>query len=233
MTPRAAARDRAAMDEEAERRCVASREPLPASEMIRFVADPEGRLVADIRRKLPGRGVWTATSREAVLHAQKTGAFARSLKAKVAVSPTLADEVDALLARDALQAFAMANKAGLAVFGFSKVESLAGSRAVAAVIEASDGAEDSRRKLMQALRRGHGAAADAIPVVDCFVSGDLALALGRELVIHAGLKTGAASGAFLERWRRLVHFRTRPLPQKARPAGASPLLDSTAGPTSE
>jgi hypothetical protein len=144
-------------------------------------------------------------------------------------------QVDALLVRDALQSLSFANKAGLLVTGFGKVEAaLSGARAPAIWIEAADGAEDGRRKLMQAMRRRHGDHSSAVPIADCFDSHDLGLALGRELVIHAALKDGAASGAFLDRWRRLVHFRTRPLPQAAMPAGADEFQkDVTAGPTSE
>ena len=47
----------------------------------------------------------------------------------------------------------MANKAGLVQAGFAKVEAVIGSGRCAAVIEASDGAEDGRRKIGQALRR--------------------------------------------------------------------------------
>lgn len=220
---------------ESERRCVATRLALPVGELLRFVTAPDGTLTPDIRRKLPGRGVWTALSRQAVERAVSTRAFARSLKGPVTVSPSLADEVDALLARDALQSLSFANKAGLVVTGFGKVEAaLSGGRLPAAWIEASDGAEDGRRKLMQALRRRLGEGAGTVPLAECFASRDLGLALGRDLVIHAALKDGAAAGAFLDRWRRLVHFRTRPLPEAAMPAGADEFQkDVTAGPTSE
>jgi uncharacterized protein len=139
----------------------------------------------------------------------------------VTVSPGLADEVDALLMRDALQSLAIANKAGLVVTGFGKVEALLGGLARAAAwIEASDGADDGRRKLMQVLNRRHGDRASNIPIAECFTSHDLGLALGKDVVIHAALKDGAAAGAFLDRWRRLVHFRTRLLSEAAPSAGA-------------
>lgn len=206
---------------ESERRCVATRKALAVSDLIRFVAGPDGMLTPDIRRKLPGRGVWTALSREAVERAVATKAFPRSLKASITVSPLLADEVDALLVRDALQSLSFANKAGLVVTGFGKVEAVLGGLARAAAwIEASDGAEDGRRKLMQVLNRRHGDRASSIPIAECFTSHDLGLALGRDVVIHAALKDGAAAGAFLDRWRRLVHFRTRPLSQVVVSAGA-------------
>lgn len=197
---------------DSERRCVATRRALPVDELLRFAVAPDGVLTPDIRGKLPGRGVWTALSRAAVEEAVRLRAFARSLKGPVTVPDDLAASIETLLARDALQALAIANKAGLVVAGFGKVVSLIASGQARALVEASDGQPDGRRKLTQALARRHGARAAEVPVVDCFASHDLTLALGRELVIHAAVKTGAATEAFLGRWRRLVHFRTSPLP---------------------
>ena len=39
-----------------ERMCIVTRETLPADEMIRFVAGPDGSVVPDLKRTLPGRG---------------------------------------------------------------------------------------------------------------------------------------------------------------------------------
>lgn len=175
-------------------------------DLIRFVVGPGEVLVPDIRRKLPGRGVWVSLSAAAVGEAVKRRAFERSLKTKVAVSPELPAEVDALLTRDAVQALAMANKAGLVVSGFAKVEALAGAGRAAAVIAASDGAEDGKRKIGQALRRAP--VPKDIPVVTIFAAAELELALGREHVIHAALAPGPATEGFLARWRRLVRYRT-------------------------
>ncbi len=203
-----------------ERTCVATRVTLPPDDLIRCVVAPDGVLVADLRRRLPGRGVWVALSREAVLLAIKRGAFPRSLKTKVTVSPDFADDIDRLMQRDALQSLAMANKAGLVTSGFAKVESEIGAGRVAALIEASDGAPDGQRKIAQATRRFHGDAAVSVPVVTSFTGGDLELALGRVHVIHAALAPGPAAEGFLHRWRRLVRYRTAPPP--IRPGSAGP-----------
>ena len=198
--------NRRAEREGPERTCVVTRQGRAPEDLIRFVVGPDDVLVPDIRRKLPGRGVWVSLSTAAVGEAVKRRAFERSLKTKVTVSPELPAEVDALLARDAIQALAMANKAGLVVSGFAKVEALAEAGRAAAVIAASDGAEDGKRKIGQALRRAP--VAKEIPVVAIFAAAELELALGREHVIHAALAPGPATEGFLARWRRLVRFRT-------------------------
>ncbi len=197
-----------------ERSCVVTRVVKAPDDLIRFVVAPDGVLTPDLRRKLPGRGVWTSLSAATVEEAVRRKAFARSLKTNVIVPANLAAMVDDLMRRDAVQALAMANKAGLVSTGFAKVEAAVGSARVAAVIEASDGAEDGRRKIGQALRRaaaergGAGLAVQATAVVAEFAAADLELALGRAHVIHAALAPGPAAEGFLSRWRRLVRYRT-------------------------
>lgn len=201
-----------------ERTCALTRQARAPEDLIRFVIGPGDVLVPDIRRKLPGRGVWVSLSAAAVGEAVKRRAFERSLKMKVTVSPDLAAEVDALLSRDAIQALAMANKAGLVSTGFAKVEAQAEAGRPAAVIAASDGAEDGRRKIGQALRRA--STPKEIPVVAIFAATELELALGREHVIHAALAPGPATEGFLARWRRLVRYRTND-------AGETAFMDPT------
>jgi uncharacterized protein len=188
------------------RTCVATRTVLPVEALIRFVPDPEGRLTPDIRARLPGRGVWVTATRAALEEAIRKKAFARSLKQPVTVPPDLADRVDALLAEDSRQSLAMAKKAGLVTAGFAKVEAAIAKGHVSALLIASDGGEDGRRKILQAVRRLHGST-DAIPVLSPFAGREMDLALGRENAIHAALLTGSASDAFVKRCRRLDRFR--------------------------
>ena len=83
--------------------------------MIRFVLGPGETVVPDIRRKLPGRGVWVTASAARVEEAVKRQAFARGFKKKVGAPENLAAEVEALLTQDCLQALSIANKAGQVV----------------------------------------------------------------------------------------------------------------------
>lgn len=197
-----------------ERSCVVTRAVKAPDDLIRFVVGPDGVLTPDLRRKLPGRGVWASLSAGAVAEAVRRKAFERSLKTKVVVPADLAATIDALMLRDALQALAMANKAGLVQAGFAKVDAMIGSGRCAAVIEASDGAEDGQRKIGQALKRAaiaresDGLKVRNTPIVAIFAAADLELALGRAHVIHAALAPGPAAEGFLSRWRRLVRYRT-------------------------
>ena len=41
-----------------QRRCIVTREALDKAELIRFVVDPDGNVVPDLKGNLPGRGLW-------------------------------------------------------------------------------------------------------------------------------------------------------------------------------
>jgi hypothetical protein len=175
--------------------------------MLRFGLSPDGSVVPDIRRKLPGRGVWTRLSFETVKRAAAKQAFSRAFRAKAGAPASLAETVDELLERDALQSLSIVNKAGLVVAGAFKVDSAIEAGGVVALIQASDGAADGAAKRAQALRAKLGAGAEVVARVDLFSSRQLDLALGRANVIHAALKHGAASSAFLARADRLRRYR--------------------------
>ncbi len=217
------------------RTCVATREVLPIEALIRFVPDPAGRITPDIRGRLPGRGAWVIGTRATLDEAIRRKAFARSLKRPVEVPPDLADQVENLLREDARQSLALANKAGLVVAGFGKVETAIGRGHVSALIVAADGGEDGRRKLLQAVKRSYGSA-EAIPLIASFSSRELDLALGRENVIHAALLAGPAGDAFVKRRRRLETFRAGALHEMGPDAGDDPAstgplpLEAPAGP---
>jgi uncharacterized protein len=196
------------------RMCAVSREVRPIGELIRFVVAPPGEVVADLKRKLPGRGLWISASRQAVAEAVRRHQFGRGFKRDVRVAPTLAADIEILLARGAVEALAMAAKAGQVVSGFSKVETALqgrqGGTAIQALIHASDGARDGIRKLDAVARqnRENTAQSQEIPFVTALTSAELDLALGRANVIHAALLAGPASKTFLSRSQTLVRYRS-------------------------
>jgi len=191
-----------------ERLCVATRTVRPIAELIRFVIGPDGAVVPDLKRKLPGRGVWVTATRAAVEDAVRRNAFSRSLKTKVQVAPDLAALLEELLIRACLDALAIAHKAGRVAIGFAKAEAALADKAVAAVIHASDAAPDGVRKLAAAVRqRSEAREAAEVPVISAFPTAQLDLALGRSNVVHAALLAGPASDGFMTRCHSLERFR--------------------------
>lgn len=193
------------------RMCAVSRAVRPVDELIRFVVSPAGEVVPDLKRKLPGRGLWVSASRAAVAEAVRRNHFKRGFRREVRVSPALAQDTEALLARSVAEALAVAAKAGQVVSGFGKVEgALEGRPAeLAALIHASDGAADGIRKLDALARQNAGkrGKSGVFPIVCVLTSAELDLALGRTNVIHAALLAGPASRTFLSRSQTLVRYR--------------------------
>ena len=124
-------------DSGATRQCAVSRNHLPVEALIRFVVGPDEAVVPDLKRRLPGRGVWLACQRETVDAAVEKGHFSRAFKRRVKASPELADLVEHLLRQAALSRLSLANKAGAVTCGFAKVEQAIGKGRVAGLVHAS------------------------------------------------------------------------------------------------
>jgi predicted RNA-binding protein YlxR (DUF448 family) len=198
-----------------ERTCVVTGGKGPPEAMLRFVRSADGEVTPDLKRKLPGRGVWTRLDKAVVRRAAAKQSFSRGFRAEAKAAPELAEEVDRLLERDALQFLSIVNKAGLVTAGAAKVEAAIASGTVVALIHAADGAVDGAGKLERLLRARGGPSAEAAARVKLFSSRQLDLALGRTNVIHAALNEGEASAALLAKIARLTQYRAGDAPPPA------------------
>ena len=191
------------------RMCAVSREVRPIDELIRFVVAPSGDVVPDLKRKVPGRGLWVGSSRRTIAEAVRRHQFSRGFKRDVRVAATLPADTEALLERSCSEALAMAAKAGQVVSGYAKVEGLLEQGRADALIHASDGAADGIRKLdaIAGQRSRNIGDSHRLPIVTALTSAQLDLALGRSNVIHAALLAGPASKTFLSRCQILVRYR--------------------------
>ena len=202
----AAALDRGPQKAARARMCAATRTIQPVSDLIRFVVGPDGEVVADVKGKLPGRGIWVTATRDALLEAIKRKAFARGFKRDVRLPADFVERTERLLERAVLDALAIAGKAGRVVTGFAKTEAALEHDDVPALLHAAEAAPDGIRKLDAA---SHRRRPGTPPVVIGFLNGaQLDLALSRPNVVHAALLAGPASETFLARCRRLERFRT-------------------------
>ena len=189
-----------------QRFCAATGVVRPVSEMIRFVVAPDGVAVADVKRTLPGRGMWITASRDALATAIARKVFGRGFRREVKVAPGMVAATEHLLEQTALDALAIAHKAALVAIGFTKAQAAIERGQAVALLHAAGAAPDGARKLDAAWRqRGDGGKP---PVVDLFTSAQLDLALGRSNVVHAALLTGREGETFRVRAARLERFRS-------------------------
>ena len=206
------------------RLCIVTRESGSADDLIRFVAAPDGTVVPDLKRKLPGRGCWVKAERAVLEKAMAKNLFARALKSKVIVPAELADQVDRLLAADLAGMMSLARKAGEYVAGFAKVDSAVRSGAAIAVFHAQDAADDGVRKVGQARKAFHMLAeTDAeIPAFRPFSAEEMVKLMGENGFIHACVLAGKAGEGVVKRARLLERFRSS---GNAREKGSGALMN--------
>jgi len=181
------------------RRCIATGNLRPKSELLRFVVAPDGTVVPDILERLPGRGLWLTVSRDIVAAASGKGLFAKAAQAEVVAPADLADQVEALLVRRCSDLLGLAKRAGQATAGFEKVRAWLGTGKCGLLLAACDGASDGRRKL-RALSRG-------LRVVEVLSAAELAAALGRDNSVHVAVRAGKLAELLRREAMRLENFR--------------------------
>jgi len=190
------------------RLCAVTRQRRSPDELIRFVPAPDGSIVPDLLRRLPGRGVWVSATREAIEAAVKTKAFARSLKRDVTVWDDLAARVEHLIARRVAEAISLANKAGLVTCGFAKLEGEIAAGRISVLLHGSDAAADGRGKLDRRLFAVMKERQSEALVLECLTIEELSLAIGRPNVVHAGLRNGGATRRVVLEAERLRRYRS-------------------------
>ena len=186
-----------------ERRDLVSHEVMDDSRLIRFVAGPEGQVVPDLGRKLPGRGLWVEASRASVEAAVKKNGFTRAAKTKLTAPADLADLVERLLVRRCLDQLGLARREGVLISGFEKSLANVRSGKAAWIIEAADGSADGRGKLLSLAKH----ITPRPKVCGVFTADDLSLALGLENAIHAVLLEGGRADRWTIEVERLAGFR--------------------------
>lgn len=187
------------------RRCIVTREILDKTAMIRFVLDPNGQVVPDLRQRLPGRGLWIKAEPAALAQAIKTNAFAKAARQSAKIPADLAARIAGLLRQDVSHLLGLARKSGDLTAGFEKVERALRVGHVALLIEASDAAEDGRTKLARL-------AGSDVEIWSPLSAAELAAALGRETAVHVALKPSGIAERLLLACRRLAAFAAADMP---------------------
>lgn len=176
-----------------QRTCIATGETGAPERMIRFVVGPEGDVVPDLARRLPGRGLWVKAERSAVERAVAKNLFARAARASVKPAADLPERVERLLLERALADLSRARRAGRAVAGFVKVEQMVGQRRAGLLVVADEADGDGLGKL-KAASREHG-----LPIARLGDAAALGGIFGREQAVYVAVARDDAGGAFIER----------------------------------
>lgn len=214
------------------RSCILTRDRDARDNLIRLALAPDGQVHPDVRAKASGRGAWIGVPRAeletALAKGKLKGALARAFKtADFAIPADLPQRIAEALERNALDRLGLEARSGTLLTGSDKIASAARSGQLHALYHAADAAADGAGKLAQAWRVGSEREGSDLKGLALPVSRTiLALALGRENVVHIGLTDRAAakrvSGA-LDRWLHFIGPETLPAPCVQASQGASAL----------
>ena len=179
------------------RRCIVTRESGPKEGMVRFVLDPERRVVSDLEGRLPGRGIWLSADADVLERALKRGAFAKAARGPVHVSPDLRARIEDGLTRRIRDLIGFARRGGQAVCGREAVlEWLRAGRA-GLLVEASDGSAAERVRLV---------GGRDTPVVSPLPAAALGAVFGRDHAVHVAIAPGRLADAIAGEAKRLAGF---------------------------
>ena len=186
------------------RRCIATRESGPKEGMVRFVLDPERRLVPDLEGRLPGRGMWLSANADVLERATKRGAFARAARGSVQVPPDLRDLIKDGLTRRIRDLVGFARRGGQAVCGREAVLDWLRTGRAGLLVEAADGSLAERARLVGGRE---------VPVVAPLPAAALGAVFGRDHAVHVAIARGRLADAIAAEAKRLAGF--------SRPAAAA------------
>ncbi len=171
------------------RTCIATGTEGAPERMIRFVVGPEGEVVPDLARRLPGRGLWVRAERAALERAMEKKLFSKAARAAVKAPDDLAERVERLLLERPLADLGRARRAGRAVAGFVKVEQMIAQRRVGLLVVADEADGDGLGKLV----------ATGLPLARLGDATSLGGLFGREQAVYVAVARDDAGGEFIQR----------------------------------
>ena len=176
------------------RRCIVTRESLPKEAMLRFVLGPDRALVPDLAGRMPGRGMWLSARGDVLERALNRGAFMKAARGPVHPIPDLRQAIVDGLRRRLRDQVGLARRAGQAVVGFQQAREWLQAGRAAVLVEASDGSESERSRLVG----GHG-----VPVVPVLDAAELGALFGRDHAVHVAVAPGRLAEGILTEAARL------------------------------
>ena len=181
------------------RRCIVSGRIEPITRLIRFVVGPDNVIVADISKRLPGRGLWTLAARDIVNEALARRKFDKAAKCSVSVPADLADIVELSLLQSCLNIVGLARRAGCAVGGYEKSRALISSGKAVLVIVATGASTGSRKQLLSGRPN--------LAVLEIFNQYEVGKVFGKDGVVFAAITDAMISNKLRDEAGRLAGFR--------------------------
>lgn len=163
--------------------------------MIRFVLDPDRKVIPDLAERLPGRGMWLSARADVIEQAARRGAFAKAARGEVFAPPELRAMIEDGLRGRIRDLVGFARRAGQAVSGWQAAREWLLAGRAGLLVQAADGSPAEKARLV-----GHR----QVPAVAPLEAAALGAVFGRERAVHVAIARGrlaeriAAEAAKLE-----------------------------------
>jgi uncharacterized protein len=171
------------------RTCIVTGVEAAPGRMVRFVVGPEGDVVPDLARQLPGRGMWVTAERSVLEQAVAKRLFSKAARQAVKAADDLPERVERLLLERPLADLSRARRAGRAVAGFVRVEQMLGHGRAGLLIVADEADGDGLAKLTKT----------GLPLERLGTREILGGVFGRDQAVYVAVARDDASGQFIER----------------------------------
>lgn len=181
-----------------QRCCLVTREKGCPEELIRFVVSPDEMVVPDLTERLPGRGMWLQANQNVLHTAIQRRVFSKAAQCQVKIPDNLLSLIIDGLRFRIKDSLGLARRAGQITYGFVKVREKISQNNVGLIIQASDGSEDEKLRLLSGAKH--------LPVVAIFTSEELGKFFGRDHVVHAAIHKGPFVTRILNDSKRLSGF---------------------------
>jgi uncharacterized protein len=178
------------------RRCIVTRERMEKAAMIRFVIGPDRSVVPDLAARLPGRGIWLSAKVDVLETARAKGGFARAARGPVTVPADLAGIVHTGLLRRITELLGLARRAGQAIAGFEKAQSVARAGRAGLLVQAADGSVEECARFRSGMP-------DGLRVIAPLDGAALGAVFGRDRVVHVAVTPGRLADALANEAARL------------------------------
>jgi ribosomal protein L7Ae-like RNA K-turn-binding protein len=180
--------------------------------MIRFVLDPDRKLVPDLAERLPGRGMWLSAKADVLEHALRRGAFAKAARGEVHAHPDLRAFVEDGLRGRVRDLVGFARRAGQAVMGWGAAREWLLTGRAGLMVHAADGSPAEKARLI-----GHR----QVPVVDPLSAADLGSLFGRDRAVHVAIASGRLAESIAAEAARLAGMIPKAGTEGATPPGGN------------
>lgn len=181
-----------------QRCCLVTREKGCPEELIRFVVSPDEMVVPDLTERLPGRGMWLQANQNVLHTAIQRRVFSKASQCQVKIPDNLLSMIIDGLKFRIKDSLGLARRAGQITYGFVKVREKISQNNVGLIIQASDGSEDEKLRLLSGAKK--------LPVVSVFTGEELGKLFGRDYVVHAAIHTGPFVNRIFNDNNRLAGF---------------------------